>query len=148
MKGPAFWPLQPGGTLTAMRIRGNHGGGLTVRRLAVVLVLVNAVTVMHALSTPGISHHGPLGVMSAMAPMTDALPDSGSGHGDAPSSRQTAPEPTGHLMSMTICAFAVLIATRCILRSTGPRRSILVPAREPAVRLVAGPEPPVPRFAV
>jgi len=148
MKAPAFWGQGPGGTLTAMRIRGTDVGGLTVPRLALVLVLATAVMVMHALSAPGTSHHSSLGVMSAMAPMTDALPGSGSGHGDAPSGRQTAPEPAGHLMSMTICAFAVLIATRYILRSAGPRRSILVPAREPAIRLVAGPEPPVPRFAV
>lgn len=148
MKAPAFWGQGPDGTLTAMCTRGTHVGGLTVPRVALVLALTTAVMVMHALSTPGASHHSSLGVMSTLGPMTDALPGSGSGHGDAPSNRQTAPEPTGHLMSMTICAFAVLIATRYILRSAGPRRSILVPAREPAIRLVAGPEPPVPRFAV
>lgn len=148
MKAPAFWGQGPGGTFTSMRIRGNDVGGLTVQRLALVIVLATAVMVMHALSTPSTSHHSSLGVMSAIAPMTAALPGSGSGHGDAPSNRQTAPEPTGHLMSMTICAFAVLIATRFLLRSAGPRRSITVPAPEPAVRLMAGPEPPVPRFAV
>ena len=148
MTGPAFWGQEHGGTVTAMRIRGAVAHGLTVRRLALVLVLAAAVAVMHALSTPGTSHHSPLGVMTAMAPVTDALHDADSGHGDAPSSRQTAPEPAGHLMSMTICAFAVLIATCFLLRTAGPRRSITVPAPEPAIGLVAGPEPPVPRFAV
>lgn len=148
MKGPAFWPQKPGGTVTAMRTRGTHVGGLTVGRLGLVLALTTAFVVMHVLSTPGTSHHSPLGVMSAMAPMTDALHGADSGHGDAPSSRQAAPEPAGHLMSMTICAFAVLVAARFLLRAAGPRHNTLVPAHEPAIRLVAGPEPPVPRFVV
>ena len=131
-----------------MPVRGAVANGLTVRRLALVLVLSAAVVVMHVLSTPGTSHHSPLGVMSAMTPMTDALHGAASGHGDAPSSRQAAPEPAGLLMSMTICAFAVLVAARFLLRTAGPRRSITLPAPEPTVRLVAGPEPPVPRFAV
>ena len=148
MRGPAFWGQRRGGTLTVMPVRGAVTHGLTVRRLALVLVLSAAVVVMHVLSTPGTSHHGPLGVMSAMAPMTDARHGADSGHGDAPSSRQATPEPAGHLMSMTICAFAVLVAARFLLRTAGPRRSITLPAPEPAIRLVAGPEPPVPRFAV
>jgi hypothetical protein len=129
-----------------MRIRRAVAHGLTVRRLALVLVLSAAVVVMHVLSTSDTSHHSPLGVMSAMTPMTDELHDAASGRGDAP--RQATPEPAGHLMSMTICAFAVLVAARFLLRSLGPRRSTTVPAPEPAIRLVAGPEPPVPRFAV
>ena len=148
MTGPAFARPALGSILAAMPARGADAGGLTVRRLALVLVLATAVVIMHVLSTPGTSHHSPLGVMSAMAPTTDALNGSGWGHGDAPSGRQATPEPAGHLMPMTICAFAVLIATRSILRAAGPRRSILFPAPEPAIRLVAGPEPPVPRFTV
>ena len=148
MKAPAFWRQEPDGTLTVMPVRGAVTHGLTVRRLALVLVLSAAVVVMHVLSTPGTSHHSPLGVMSAMAPMTDALHGADSGHGDAPSSRQAAPEPAGHLMSMTICAFAVRVAARFLLRAAGPRHNTLVPAHEPAIRLVAGPEPPVPRFVV
>ena len=49
---------------------------------------------------------------------------------------------------MTICAFAVLIATHSTFRAAGPQRSLLVPAHEPSILLMAGPEPPVPRFAV
>ena len=49
------------------------GGELIVRRLALMLVLATAVVVMHVLSTPSTSHHSPLGVMAAMAPMADAL---------------------------------------------------------------------------
>lgn len=147
MKGPAFWGQERGGTLTVMRIRGAVGHGLTVRRLSLVLVLSAAVVVMHVLATPTTSHHSPLGVMSAMAPTGDA-PHAAPGHRDASSSRQGAPEPAGHLMSMTICAFAVLVAARFLLRTAGPRRRVALPAHEPAIRLVTGPEPPVPRFAV
>lgn len=148
MTGPAFWGHERGGTLLPVLIRGAVAHGLTVRRLALVLVLSAAVVVMHVLSTPGTSHHDQLGGMSAMAPMTDALHGADSGHDDTPSSRQAAPEPAGHLMSTTICAFAVLVAARFLLRTAGPRRSITLPAPEPAIGPVAGPEPPVPRFAV
>lgn len=148
MKVAAFWGQGPGGTLTAMRSRGTHADGLTVHRVALVLALTTAVVVMHVLSTPGTSHHSPLGVMSAMAPVADGMRSVDEGPGHLPTGHPSAPEPAGHLMSMTICAFAVLIATRFLLRSTGPRRSSTVPAPEPAVRLMAGPEPPVPRFAV
>lgn len=148
MKGPAFWPQKPGGTVTAMRTRGTHVGGLTVGRLGLVLALTTAFVVMHVLSTPGTSHHSPLGVMSAMAPVAGGMRSADEGPGHVPTGHPSAPEPAGHLMSMTICAFAVLIATRFLLRSSGPRRSITAPAPEPTVRLMAGPEPPVPRFAV
>ena len=147
MRGPAFAWTRPSSTLAAMPVR-DAADGLTVRRLALVLVLAAAVMVMHVLSTPGTSHHSPLGVMSAMAPIPDGMRGADAGHRHAPTGHPSAPEPTGHMLSMTICAFAVLVAARCILRAAGPRGSLLVPAHEPANRLVAGPEPPVPRFAV
>jgi hypothetical protein len=128
--------------------RSEAGGGPTVRRLALVLLVASAVAVMHALSTTGTSHHGVAGVMSAMAPAADAVHGATADRDHAPTGHPSGPEPTSHLLSMTICAFAVLIAARAALRAGGPRRRSLVPAPQPSIRLVDGPEPPIPRFAV
>jgi hypothetical protein len=128
--------------------RSEAGGGPTVPRLAVVLFVASAVAVMHALGTTGANHQGSAGVMSAVAPVADAIHRADPGRDHAPTGHPSGPEPTSHLLSMTICAFAVLIAARAVLRAGGPRRRSLVPAPQPSIRLVAGPEPPVPRFAV
>lgn len=132
--------------------------GRRLRRVVLVLTVAAAVAVMHALSMTGGGHHGSGSsgsLTSAMATGADVPSGHASGHGaghrarpDAPANRPATPEPVSHWLSMSVCAFAVLIATRLLRRVAGPRRRVPVPAHDPAVRLVVGPEPPVPRFAV
>ena len=114
-----------------------------------VLAVAAAVMVMHALSSPGTSHHSPFGAMSSMAPTAQARPGAAptNGHDHAPAGGSSTPEPAGHLLSMTICAFAVLVGARVTGRVGGPRRRAVLPAPEPTIRPVTGPEPPVPRPA-
>lgn len=133
--------------------------GLRLRRVVLVLTVAAAVAVMHALSMTGGGHHGSGSsgsLTSAMATGADVPSGHASGHGagrgarhrDVPANRPVTPEPVSHWLSMSICAFAVLLATRLLRRVAGPRRGVPVPAHDPAVRLVVGPEPPVPRFVV
>lgn len=132
--------------------------GRRLRRVVLVLTVAAAVAVMHALSMTGAGHHASGSTSDRMSPMVaaSAAPSGhASGHGaghrarpDAPANRPATPEPVSHWLSMSVCAFAVLIATRLLRRVAGPRRRVPVPAHDPAVRLVVGPEPPVPRFVV
>lgn len=122
-------------------------GGLALRRFGLVILLSTAVAVMHALSTTGAGHHG--GGIGASA---TALAG-GAAHGhhgerhDPPSDQPAPPEPSNHLMSMAACAFAVLLGTRRLRLSGDPRDRVRPPAGAPALPLLAGPEPPVPRSA-
>lgn len=129
--------------------------GRRLRRVVLVLTVAAAVAVMHALSLTGAGHHGSGSSGSSTSAMV-AGADGPSGHasrhgaghrarhGDVPANRPATPEPVSHWLSMSVCAFAVLIATRLLRRVAGPRRRVPVPAHDPAVRLVVGPEPPVP----
>lgn len=115
--------------MVAQPMRNQDGTFGVVRKLLVVPLIVLGVIVMHGL--------GAAYAHTAVGMEMDS-------HNSAPSPEHSS----SHLAVMSICAFAILVATQRVRRTAPPLRPSAVAEKWPALRLAIGPEPPVPRSVV